>query len=271
MQDCNQFPFYYAPLPMILVLTIGRSGSSLMMQTLRQLGQNVLGPAHAEEGTHYIQGNPKGYYVEQEIWNQGICSPRFQELLTQDCTQMACKMAVRNLHAAERVATWPKIDRHIRAVFITFREPVEQASSLIQLFSKNTNDRMARFITATEFFGYYVWMANALARAMTNELSGLRTRTQLIDYKEAIINPEAYVERIIGAADLKPHPDQTKAAIANIDAKLYRHRQKQMPEELQVWSQKFGAAQTYNLQVDAGHPTNWESFAAALSQNKTVV
>ncbi|MEP5153098.1 hypothetical protein, partial [Planktotalea sp.] len=66
---------------MIVVLTLGRSGSSLMMQTLKILGADVFGFAFGKNPTkRHVEANPKGYFEDGQLFAKGLNSHAFKKL-----------------------------------------------------------------------------------------------------------------------------------------------------------------------------------------------
>ncbi len=226
---------------MIVVLTLGRSGSSLLMQTLRTLGAEVIGRDFDEgKGEAHHQGNPGGYLEDPEIFYRGPETRAFQELPD----DAVCKMDLRHLVDPGQTTHWLAAADRIQALLISYRQPSEQAQSEFAGPSV-TGATPERFAFITDFLRRYVETFEKTHTILAGELSPLQSRTHYIDYAESAA-PDQYVDRVHSLSDLRETtPGQRTEAVENITPDLYRNRLDTLPEEERHWADKIGATDVY--------------------------
>lgn len=238
---------------MIVVLTLGRSGSSLIMQTLKHLGADVFGFAFGRDpSAAHIALNPKGYFEDGPLYEKGLRSFAFSKLSERAHRTLAFKSDLRNFSDPSASAAWLDASDRISAVLISIRTPEEQArSEILGMASDETGARerdlrVAEFQRATFFLRSYRTCLADLQRQLEGPLAGYRMRCRAIDYKQARLDPEGYVARIAMSAGLDATGRQRRAARDNIELGLYRHRAEALQADYGVWAQDLGALKAYD-------------------------
>ena len=203
----------------IVVLTHPRTGSSLVMQTLRLLGAPVIGSA---EHSHLpASANPKGYFEDHELLRHGLHSPA---LISQPAMLRgrAVKLALHPLVKRRSIEEWAAIARSNVTLLLPIRTPAEWlASSEALLCADGTPARRSAFFH-TWVRDYLLDVGYLAACVGTDGFSHIAPAC--IDYRQAVSDPAAYVETVATAARLRPTSSQVAEAIANIDRGLYRTR-----------------------------------------------
>lgn len=236
---------------MIIVLTLGRSGSSLIMQSLQRLGVTVVGrqfgfkPGPALQAEHE-RLNPGGYFEEPEIYYDGPASEQFKAIVASGQSNIACKMDVRNFVSERHRAYWQSAADRISSVLVSYREPSEQAHSefLGSMALSSGSDPRHQFLFITRFLRDYVETYGSIRTLMESELSGLSSRIHCIDRASALF-PTAYIDRICETTGLSPPREHLQSAIANIDPGLFRVRLEDIGREERAWATLSGAATVY--------------------------
>ena len=203
----------------IIVLTHPRTGSSLVMQTLRLLGAPVIGSAQHSQLP--ASANPKGYFEDHELLRHGLHSPA---LIDQPAMLrgQAVKLALHPMVKRRSIEEWGAIARSNAALLLPIRTPAEWlASSQALLGGDGTAARRSAFFRA--WARNYLLDVGYLAACVGAEGSS-HVAPICIDYRQAVIDPVGYVTAIAAAGRLRPTPDQVAQAVANIDHGLYRTR-----------------------------------------------
>lgn len=234
---------------MIIVLTLGRSGSSLLMQTLHRLGVDVAGNRFVGRESPHADAahracNPRGYHEEPDLFEHGTESRKFEELLLRKA-QVACKMDLRHLIASDQFRNWGLCENRIDRVLISFREPAEQAHSwfVAHEFADQDMER-ARFQFITSFLRDYVQILRRVEKVLATELQVLSPRVDWVDYHLAQ-DSDAYVSAVSDAVSPCPSVSQIAGAKANITQTLYRNRRSDLNAEELCWAEALGATSTY--------------------------
>jgi hypothetical protein len=203
----------------IVVLTHPRTGSSLVMQTLRLLGASVIGSV---EHSHLpASANPKGYFEDHELLRHGLHSPaliRHPAMLRGQAVKLALHPMVKRRSSEE----WMALARSNAALLFPIRTPAEWlVSSEALLCAEQTAARRAAF--------FRTWVRNYLVdvgylAACVGAEGFSRPAPICIDYQQSVTDPSGYVAAVAAASGLHPTPDQVTQAVANIDRGLYRNR-----------------------------------------------
>jgi len=238
---------------MIVVLTMGRSGSSLMMQTLKLLGADVFGVLFRDNPTEaHIALNPKGYFEDGRLYSRGLKSRAFRKLKEQGTSRTAFKMDVLNFVEEDTIELWQNALEQITCVLVSFRTPCEQAKSEFLGTHLHPNadgtppdPKLAEFQLTTEFLKNYRQNFQTLQDHLDGPLSDYSDRTYAVDYAEARNDPAGYVRRVSKCAQLTPTDAHVKQAIANIEAGLYRNKADDLVEKQGEWAKRLGAQAVY--------------------------
>lgn len=203
----------------VIVLTHPRTGSSLVMQTLRLLGVPVIGSV---EHSHLpASANPKGYFEDHELLRYGLHAPA---LIRQPAMLRgrAVKVALHPMVKRSSIEEWTALATSNAALLVPIRTPAEWlASSAALLCADGTAARRSTFFH-TWVRNYFLDVGYLAARAGGEGFA--RVAPICIDYRQAVSDPAAYVETIATAVRLRPTSGQVAQAIANIDRGLYRTR-----------------------------------------------
>lgn len=234
---------------MIIVLTLGRSGSSVLMQTLRKLGVEVAGrafdvrPDPTENAEHH-RLNPGGYFEEPDIYYGGTSSDTFRDCLV-STTKIACKMDLRHLTDPHQCENWLNAADRISSIFISYREPSEQAhSEFIAFHSPPQRTQQSMFQFTTTFLRRYSRVVDSLEQILETQLNDLAPMVSWIDFKFTS-NPAAYVDHISSAAGIEPSRQQIENARRNVDPDLHRIRRVELSANERQWAESLGANAAY--------------------------
>ena len=235
---------------MIIVLTLGRSGSSLLMQTLAELGVSILGfkfDQHVDKArmARHQHHNPKGYFEEPRIYYGGPKSDTFQFHIKETRFRQACKMDLRHLSDDAQMPYWRTNADRISAILISFRDPCEQAYSEYSAAVSQTGGNDAdRFMFMTTFLSGYVDAFNQTKEILNGFLKELQQKTHYISYATAA-HPAQYVAEIVEKAALLPEAEQIQNAIDNITPALYRVQRQDLQRQDLDWAKRLRADDTY--------------------------
>ncbi|MGH1579291.1 hypothetical protein [Planktotalea sp.] len=238
---------------MIVVLTMGRSGSSLMMQTLKLLGADVFGYTFRKNPTDaHFALNPKGYFEDGRLYARGLKSEAFRRLQAQGNPKIAFKTDVLNFVESDAIELWQGAIHQITCVLVSIRIPCEQARS--EFLGTDVHPmpdgsmpsaKLAEFQFSTEFLQNYRQNFQTLERHIEGPLSCYGDRLHAIDYAQARIDPDRYVRRVATCAKLTPTDTEIEQAIDNIEEGLYRNKADDLSETQGHWAQRLGAQKVY--------------------------
>ena len=234
---------------MIIVLTLGRSGSSILMQTLRELGVGIAGRAFdirsdPTENAEHHRLNPGGYFEEPDIYYGGTASDAFHDCLA-STKKIACKMDLRHLTDPLQSESWLSAADSISSLFISYREPSEQAhSEFIACHPPDERTDQAKFQFITTFLRRYTRIFDLLEKTLQTQLVDLAFKVSWIDF-ERTSNAAAYVDQISSAAGIEPTRQQIETARLNIDPNLHRIRKDELTPGERQWAESLGADDAY--------------------------
>lgn len=228
-----------------IVLAHPRTGSSLLMQTLRLLGMPVVGVAKRPDLP--ATANPRGYYEHGEILAQGLLSPE----TTRDPLMLrgrAVKLAVTAMIRRTEQGTsgeWELMRRANAVILIPIRHPAESLLSR-EIFELDEAVRrkatMRIFADIRRMLCDYAYLCTWICGQASS-----RPAPHCIDYGMAQSNPVGYVTRIASLARLEPSEASLQAAIGNIQSTLHRYRLENLPAELQDWIKTSRLDRIYHL------------------------
>lgn len=237
---------------MIIVLTLGRSGSSLLMQTLHKLGIAVVGrrfdvKADPESQHFHEMLNPKGYYENPDIYYGGPSSNAFQTLMRDGARETACKMDLRHFVDEAQWPYWLDAAASISSILISYRSPSEQARSECAALAESleSRDHTREFTFITQFLKDYVATYGAVGPLLNGKLQPLTSKMDYMAYCEAV-DPGAYTRKICAIAGLRPSPQQLSSAVSNISPQLWRIRDCDLTPEERGWASQLGASQVHS-------------------------
>ena len=203
----------------IIVLTHPRTGSSLLMQTLRLLGADVIGSA--EHPRLPASANPKGFFEEPELLRHGLHAPA---LVSEPAMLRgrSVKLALHSLVKRGSAGEWAVLARSNAALILPIRTPGEWlASSAVLHRTDLTAAERAGFIRGWAR-DYLIDVGYLASRVCAPGFS--RVAPICIEYHAAVRDPARYVMAVATAGGLRPTSSQVSQAIANIDPGLYRTR-----------------------------------------------
>jgi hypothetical protein len=204
----------------IVVLTQPRTGSSLVMQTLRLLGATVIGTV--EHALLPLSANPKGFFEDPEILRRGLEAP---VLLQQPGTLrgQAFKLALHPIVRRGSDQEWAALAHSDAALLLPIRTPAEWlvSSETTLCRADDPPARRAALIRAWAR-NYLVDIGYLADRVCAPGFS--RAVPICIDYRQAVTDSSGYVMAVAAAARLRPTSSQVAQAVANIDLSLYRTR-----------------------------------------------
>lgn len=236
---------------MVIVLTLGRSGSSMLMQSLKLLGMNVIGRDFDIKGSAISQKkheelNPKGYLEEPRIYYGGPASIEFQTLCQQNQYPSACKMDIRHFTNTNQSKYWKNLANDITSILVSYRDPSEQASSehTASFQQDSTIDAKEYFRFISKFLMDYKNTYGCIDETLNKRLPSLRHKVYFIDYASAK-KPQEYIAKLRSLTDIQPTQDQYHLAVSNISPKLFRVTHSSLSKEEIFWARKTGALDVY--------------------------
>jgi|GEM_PF-1751495 len=250
---------------MIIVLTLGRSGSSMLMQVLQKLGVTVIGQKFDVKGDPLSQQiheklNPKGYFEKPEIFYGGPSSDEFQTMIRTGRSDIACKMDARHFVDEKQLPYWINAAEHISSILLSYRTPSEQARSefLSGTDPVHHNSGTFEFTFLTRFLKDYVETYGAVEPLLSSKLQALAPKLDYVDYSEAK-NPDHYIMRISEILNLQPSAEQLASAISNISPELFRVNEFELRAEERNWAVQSGAENVYS-QIENSKALKMASF-----------
>lgn len=201
----------------VIVLTHARTGSSLVMQTLRLLGLPVIGSLARHDLPQ--EANPKGYFEDRDLLRHGLLAPAAAEQ-PGALAGRGFKMALGPLVRRRSVEEYDALASGAATLLLPIRSPAESLASRDVLLRGDTSAAARARLFRSTARGYLVdigWLADRVCA------HGLPPPA-CVDYRDAIDDPAGYVAAIARAAALAPGPAAYAAAVANIDRDLYRRR-----------------------------------------------
>lgn len=228
---------------LIVVLAHPRTGSSLLMQTLRLLNLGIIGLFERRDLPQ--QANPKGYYEDKYILNKGLTNGTIERIERDDSEILAVKIALRGMIKSDRANQWQYLQEKHATILVPIRPPLESAVSSL-VFTRQC-DEVTRFKFITTFLRGYQLQYKALSKILLKEVLELLPNTFTIDYHAAQHTPEKYIQSIIDNAGLIVSKSQFKNALDNIDPELYRYNQDSFENNIKEWHRKIGSDLFYNI------------------------
>lgn len=235
---------------LIIVLAHPRTGSSLLMQTLRQLGIEVIG--EFERSDLPREANPKGYFEDRHALNKGLTNETINKIENCNNEVVALKIALRKMVINNREDQWQYLLDKQTIILMPIRPPLESAVSNL-VFNNETNEIM-HFKKITTYLLNYRLEYKKLAETMLNNVPELIPNTLIVDYHLAHDNPQLYIQNIVKMIGISVTEIQFNNANSNIDPGLYRHKQQTFKENIWEWHRKIGADQIYNLLLKFNNP-----------------
>lgn len=203
----------------IIVLTHPRTGSSLVMQTLRLLGAEVIGDAERHDLPP--TANPKGYFENRDLLWHGLHAPALAE--RPDLIRgRAVKLALRQLVKRRSEEEWGALAQQDVVLLLPIRAPAELLLSREVLLRRKDGPAARSRLFHSSARNYLIDVGFLADRVCSPDFT--RPAPICIDYRQAMDDPAGYVDGIARVARLSPTPSQVAGAMANIDHSLYRFR-----------------------------------------------
>ena len=229
---------------LITILAHPRTGSSLLMQTLRLLNVSIIGEAERKDLP--VQANPKGYYEDRNILSNGLTKQAIEKIEQNESEIVAVKISLKGMIKDDRADQWQYLQKNRATILVSIRPPLESALSKLTFF-RNQPDEITRFRQVTTFLRNYQLQHKTLSEILLTKVPELLPRTFTIDYHTSLNNPQKYVENITNRAGLTVSKSQFEAALKNIDRALYRYNQEIVEDKVKKWHRKIGADSFYNI------------------------
>lgn len=200
-----------------VVLTHPRTGSSLLMQTLRLLGAEISGDA--ERPGLPVDANPRGYYENEPVLINGL---RARPLAAEPTMLRgrAFKLSLSCLVARADPEEWRRLRQPEVQLLMPIRSPLESLRSQ-QVFLLQPKEQARRSLHHLAAVRQHLLAHATLTRWVTSP-DFRRPAPVFIDYPLALNDPATYVARVAQAAHLSATDAQRAAALANIDRSLHR-------------------------------------------------
>lgn len=240
----------------IVVLTHPRTGSSLVMQTLRLLGAEVIGSL--EHPRLPMSANPRGFFEEPEVLRRGL----YAAAVAQQPSLLrgrAVKLALHPLVQRGSDDEWTSLAR--ATLLLPIRSPAEwlvATNVLLRTGATSAHRAAAMRAWARNFLVDVGYLAE---RICSPDFAG--AAPICLDYRDAVTDPGAYVETVAAAAGLSPTPSQLAQAAANIDRSLYRVRLDEV-DEAQRMAQGVRPLDTIYTLLRSRDPLKWIRLRDAL-------
>lgn len=206
-----------------VVLTHPRTGSSLVMQTLRLLGADVIGSL--EHPRLPPSANPRGFFEDPEVLRRGLHAAAVAQQPSL-LRGRAFKLALHPLVTRGSEDEWASLAN--ATLLLPIRSPAEWlvATNVLLRSGAPAAHRAASMRAWAR--KYLVDVGYLAERVCSPGFSG--GAPICLDYRDAVTEPGAYVETVAAAAGLSPTSSQMAQAVANIDRSLYRVRLDEVDE-----------------------------------------
>lgn len=228
-----------------IVLAYPRTGSSMCMQTLKNLGVFVFGDA--ERPDLDVDGNPKGYFEDLRVLGAGLTEEVVREYQSQAATHLAFKLSYKPLLRHTKKSTPETQINLIKQLdprfIIPVRPPVESIISILRWAELASPTE--RFIRVTSRLKKYKEEVEQILDILQQGNWLTPDRSLILNYHSAIESPADYVNAISNFTNCKPCETQIEAAIANITPDLFRYRMNELACDVLDWDQKIGATAAY--------------------------
>lgn len=235
---------------LIIVLAHPRTGSSMLMQTLRLLNVKVIGQFEREDLPQHA--NPKGYYEDKKILKKGLTLEAIDKIEKNESETLAVKIALSGMIQEDRVGQWRYMAEKGAIVFMPIRSPLEIASS--RMVFKASYDNITRFVMISSFLRDYPLHLKSLAKIFLTETPELLSNIHTINHQTAYHKPSQYIQKIIDVAQLSVTEKAVSNALKNIDPSLYRYKQDSFDDELWQWYRNSGTKPFYDTLLTQENP-----------------
>ena len=227
---------------LIIVLAHPRTGSSMLMQTLSQLGVEIIGEFERKDLPQ--EANPRGYFEDLEVLSKGLTEYALKKIASRTGEILATKIALSHMTKNDRIHQWQYLQRIQAKILIPIRNPLEIALSR-QVF-RDIDNKIDRFTQATFFLRKYQLEFKELAEIFITLVPGLLSNIYLIPYSLAFDDAEKYVDKISASFSKNVSDEQKIAAQNNIDSALYRYKFSDFSADEKAWHRKLGASHIYD-------------------------
>jgi hypothetical protein len=200
-----------------------------------------------------VEANPCGYYDIPDIRAYGWTAKniaRYGDAWSGKAVKIMYPSLINDMDQ------WQWIREQNPHIFVTIRNPLEQALSRLKVFRIQMVSEKDVFMTVTKYLYSWTHQLRQCVEMLENEYTISLDRVSLIDYQEHIVSPEEYCRRVAECIDLEPSEEQWQAAIHNIDDELYRFRIGNISNKYQTWFESFPACQIYR-ELSKSRATIW--------------
>ena len=228
---------------LIIVLAHPRTGSSLLMQTLKLLNVEIIGRFERKDLPQ--QANPRGYYEDCHILRKGLTDRAIEKIEKNKAGTIAVKVALRWMIEEDRLNQWQYMQAKNAVILVPIRPPLE--SALSRMVFRTSYDKIIRFTMITSFLRDYQLHFKALSRLLLTKVPELLPNIHIVKYSIACDNPQRYINDITDISSLIVSEVQFNNALGNIDPALYTYNQTFFEEDLLEWNRKIGADIFYDI------------------------
>lgn len=207
---------------MITVTGVGRSGTSLMMQTLKLLGASVMGDEYLKEARTKFGGvhewaNPKGFYEVPNTVLFGL-QEKDIEVVRDSCIKLTINALISSFYRSDSLRCLVEDSKIIWCI----RNPLESSVSRKTLTHKLGTSKGVQlpWNKSADAKTIYTKYSSMLAFLKSNDT--VKDNTIIVDYDDMIENSEREIDIIVQFTQLNPAYDKIERAIQNIDPNLRR-------------------------------------------------
>jgi len=248
----------------IVVLAMPRTGSSLLMQTLRLLGVPIIGERWRRDTPR--SANPRGFFVDPDLLARGLHSVN-RERLGDSLWHAAWKIGHHRLVMQPEPGEWKRLVDSRATLLVPMRHPLESALSWRPLSLGQSDlaepDGPDGFISVTRYLirglRLYVERQFRLAERLTEEASALADRCRFVPY-ELHRQPRLYVDLVCQNAGLTAEPELIEQAVANVTPNLYRYRASDFPDVWLRLYERLPARSVFELVSHPDVPDPWQAL-----------
>jgi len=248
----------------IVVLATPRTGSSLVMQTLRLLGVPVVGERWRRDTPR--SANPRGFFVDSDLLARGLDS-RNRKRLGDSLWHSAWKIEHHHLVMRPEPGEWRRLVDSRATLLVPMRHPLESVFSWRALSLERSGagepDGTDGFVSVTRYLirslRLYAERQFRLAEWLTGEASALADRCRFVPY-ELHRQPRLYVDLVCQHTGLTAEPERFERAVANVTPDLYRYRASDFPAAWLRLYERLPARPVFELVSRPDVPDPWQAL-----------
>lgn len=233
----------------VFVLAHPRTGSSLLMQSFKILGLNVLGDRNRNDLPN--KANPKGYFEDKAMLFKGLTEENIFKIENTKESSVVIKFSLESFLDNLSKDGLDYLKSTTPIIIIPIRRPIESALSNY-VFVKDT--KFNKFAVASTFLYKYRSHYKTLSDIIVNTLPELESKIHFVDYSLPIASPTKYIDTLLGFIPDQPGQEDKTKAINNIDSELYRYNLENFEKETLDWENRLEAKLIYDILVESKHP-----------------